>query len=366
MTQYWDCKAKHIPGCPPQDLEREQNMTAAASLLRRGGLVAFPTETVYGLGADARSTDAVERIFAAKGRPADNPLIVHIAELDELGAFVQPPSPLALRLMQAFWPGPLTMVLSVRPGVLSPRVTAGLDTVGVRMPDHPLALQLIRAAGCPVAGPSANRSGRPSPTSAAHVLEDLDGRIDGVLDGGPTGIGVESTVVELVTGEDGAELVRILRPGGVTREQLQHWVDHVEVDGEGDKSSPSDPTFTPRSPGLKYTHYAPEGSLTVIQGEPERMLSWIRAKTTAVQDSGLRTGWLTFDDHVRQAAADVVVSCGDRKQPEEMARRLYAALRQMDEQQVQVIYAEACPENGIGAAVLNRILKASGGRFVQI
>ncbi|MDU2242484.1 MAG: L-threonylcarbamoyladenylate synthase, partial [Paenibacillus sp.] len=196
--------------------EEAAGLKEAAAVLASGGTVAFPTETVYGLGADARNTAAVEEIFAAKGRPSDNPLIVHIADVSQLDGLVTEVNETARRLMEAFWPGPLTLVLPVAEGAVSPRVTAGLSTVGVRMPAHDVALRLIAAAGCPVAAPSANRSGRPSPTLASHVGEDLSGRIDGIVDGGPTGVGLESTVVE--AGRDG--VVTVLRPGGITAEQL--------------------------------------------------------------------------------------------------------------------------------------------------
>ncbi|MEK4664838.1 L-threonylcarbamoyladenylate synthase, partial [Priestia sp. FSL H7-0729] len=222
------------------------DLQAAAACLRQGQTVAFPTETVYGLGADARSTAAVEAVFVAKGRPSDNPLIVHIAHRDQLDALVTEVNETAEALMAAFWPGPLTLVLPVRKGAVSPRVTAGLDTVAVRMPDHPVALQLIAAAACPVAAPSANRSGRPSPTLASHVREDLDGRIGGIVDGGPTGVGVESTVVQV--GDDGT--VTILRPGGITAEQLSAVAARVATDpallAEG---SPGVGSPAPRSPG---------------------------------------------------------------------------------------------------------------------
>lgn len=244
------------------------DLQAAAACLRQGKTVAFPTETVYGLGADARSTEAVDAVFAAKGRPSDNPLIVHIAHRDQLHELVTEVNETAEALMSAFWPGPLTLVLPVRPGAVSPRVTAGLDTVAVRMPDHPVALPLIAAAACPVAAPSANRSGRPSPTLAAHVREDLDGRIGGIVDGGPTGVGVESTVVQ--ASDDGT--VTILRPGGITAEQLFAVAARVATDpallaegSAGDSTSPA-----PRSPGMKYTHYAPAGRCAWWRGRPQR------------------------------------------------------------------------------------------------
>lgn len=235
-------------------------ISEAAALLRSGETVAFPTETVYGLGADARNTAAVEAVFAAKGRPSDNPLIVHIARREELGRLVTEVHPVAEALIDAFWPGPLTLVLPVRPGVLSPLVTAGLDTVGVRMPDHPVALALLRAADCPVAAPSANRSGRPSPTLAAHVLEDLAGYIGGVLDGGAAGVGLESTVVQVQP--DGT--VAVLRPGGITAEQLAA-VTGTEAAAAKPAASSSP---APRAPGMKYTHYARAARLASYAAPP--------------------------------------------------------------------------------------------------
>lgn len=264
-TQWWDVRClvpvNNTDGGVSDETSAEQTRIAAekgireaAVLLQAGETVAFPTETVYGLGADARSTKAVEAVFAAKGRPSDNPLIVHVSDADQLEGMVAEINDTARALMNMFWPGPLTLVLPVVPQALSSRVTAGLDTVGVRMPDHPIALRLIAEAGCPLAAPSANRSGRPSPTLAQHVREDLEGRIGGILDGGPTGVGLESTVVQAA--DDGT--VTILRPGGVTAEQLAAVARAVVLDpalaatpGE-DADSPA-----PRSPGMKYTHYAP-------------------------------------------------------------------------------------------------------------
>lgn len=262
-------------------------ISEAAALLRSGETVAFPTETVYGLGADARNTTAVEAVFAAKGRPSDNPLIVHIARREDLERLVTEVHPVASALIDAFWPGPLTLVLPVRPGVLSPLVTAGLDTVGVRMPDHPVALALLRAADCPVAAPSANRSGRPSPTLASHVLEDLAGYIGGVLDGGAAGVGLESTVVQVQP--DGTAAV--LRPGGITAEQLAAVTGteaaaakpaagaNTPAGASGGGSVPVPPAAepgvgeagsspAPRAPGMKYTHYARAARLASYAAPP--------------------------------------------------------------------------------------------------
>ncbi|WP_308722725.1 L-threonylcarbamoyladenylate synthase [Paenibacillus polysaccharolyticus] len=340
------------------------DLQAAAACLRQGETVAFPTETVYGLGADARSTEAVEAVFAAKGRPSDNPLIVHIAHRDQLHELVTEVNATAEALMAAFWPGPLTLVLPVRPGAVSPRVTAGLDTVAVRMPDHPVALPLIAAAACPVAAPSANRSGRPSPTLAAHVREDLDGRIGGIVDGGPTGVGVESTVVQ--AGDDGT--VTILRPGGITAEQLSAVAARVATDpallaegSGGDSNSPA-----PRSPGMKYTHYAPAGALCVVEGPPVAVAAWTRAALAEAAQRGERTAVLAFAEHAEQYRADAVFSLGNASELQEAARRLYAALRSCDEQGATYIVAEACSREGLGAAVMNRLLKAAGNQLIQV
>ncbi|OOC63804.1 threonylcarbamoyl-AMP synthase [Paenibacillus ihbetae] len=343
--------------------EEEQALHEAGRVLAGGGLVAFPTETVYGLGADAGSTEAVERIFAAKGRPSDNPLIVHISDLSQLDDLALRINDTERALMKAFWPGPLSLVLPVKPGAVSPRVTAGLDTVAVRMPDHPAALALIRAAGCPLAAPSANRSGRPSPTLAGHVLEDLAGAIDGVLDGGPAGVGVESTVVQ--AGEDGA--VTVLRPGGVTAEQLAAVAASVRLDpaltsAAGEAESPA-----PRSPGMKYTHYAPKGAMCVVQGrDADAVAARIAAELEAAARRGEVTGVLSFDEHIGRYRADVAVPLGRQAAPEEAARRLYAGLRRFDEAGTTFILAEACPEEGLGAAVMNRLLKAAGHRVIDV
>lgn len=343
--------------------EARQALQEAGQLLAQGGTVAFPTETVYGLGADAGNTEAVERVFAAKGRPSDNPLIVHISEITQLEGLVEHVNETERALMASFWPGPLSLVLPVKPGAVSTRVTAGLDTVAVRMPDHQAALALISAAGCPLAAPSANRSGRPSPTLASHVLEDLAGAIDGVLDGGPAGVGVESTVVQV--DEDGA--VTVLRPGGVTAEQLAAVAASVRQDpallrAAGEAESPA-----PRSPGMKYTHYAPKGAMCVVQGaRADAVSARIAAELEAAARRGEVTGVLSFDEHIGHYRADVAVSLGSLAAPEEAARRLYAGLRRFDEEGATFILAEACPEQGLGAAVMNRLLKAAGHHTITV
>lgn len=374
-TKYWT----------PADGDAGLNEAAAA--LAAGGVVAFPTETVYGLGADARSEAAAERIFAAKGRPSDNPLIVHLADASDVEALASGVSPLERELMAAFWPGPLTLVLPVRPGAVAARVTAGLDTVAVRVPAHETARRLIAAAGCPVAAPSANRSGRPSPTRAQHVLDDLDGRIDGVLDGGPTGVGVESTVVRVLGGD-----VHILRPGGVTAEQLRAAVGEagrIVAGGAGDaapdagsagpvaggaavgaaagssaSAAAEDASGAPRSPGVKYAHYAPAGVMAIAFGAPEAVRAAVQAAVDAARRRGELAGVLCCDEHAGFYSADAVIALGPRAAPEAAAQALYAALRECDARGLRFIAAEAFPEEGLGAALMNRMRKAAGGRVL--
>ncbi|WP_400162244.1 L-threonylcarbamoyladenylate synthase [Brevibacillus sp. TJ4] len=332
----------------------------AASLLREGEVVAFPTETVYGLGANALSNEAVEKIFWAKGRPSDNPLIVHIGSKEQLSMVASQLPEKAERVIEAFWPGPLTVILPRTDRVAS-LVTAGLDSVGVRMPDHPMALALLREAGIPIAAPSANRSGRPSPTTASHVQADLDGRIAGILDGGLTGVGVESTVLDVT-----AEPPMILRPGGITREQLEAVIGPVAVDPSFEVGA----VETPRSPGMKYTHYAPEGEMWLVAGEFSQVRQKKAEMLRQARQHGLKTGVLTTDEHLdfwRDVAdADVVFSVGSSARLEEVAQRLYAVLRQFDDANVQFIVSEAFSRDGLGMAVMNRLEKAAGGRILSV
>ncbi|PWW08435.1 L-threonylcarbamoyladenylate synthase [Paenibacillus cellulosilyticus] len=363
-----------LPGA--DDQAARGAIAEAAQLLSGGGVVAFPTETVYGLGADARQTSAVEQVFAAKGRPSDNPLIVHIADESQLEGLVQPVGDTERALMRRFWPGPLTIVMPAVPGAVSPRVTAGLDTVAVRMPQHDVALRLIAAAGCPVAAPSANRSGRPSPTLADHVREDLDGRIDGLVDGGPTGVGLESTVVMV----EAPGVVRILRPGGVTAEQLREVVPTVLLDetlaGLDSGQAPStaapeqqlhaEPQAAPRSPGMKYAHYAPRGTMLLVNGDASQACDYIQREVAAAAARGEVTGVLTYEEHKHYFTADEVVVCGSLEQLETAAQGLYAALREFDVRGVESIWAEACPSDGIGLALMNRLAKAAANRIVYV
>ncbi len=323
----------------------DASIRRAAALLRAGELVAFPTETVYGLGADALNAEASARIFAAKGRPADNPLIAHIAgESGLAGLIAGEPCACARKLMRAFWPGPMTLIFPKSPRV--PReVTAGLDTVAVRMPSHPVARALISAAQTPIAAPSANRSGRPSPTTAAHVLEDMEGRIPLILDGGPCEVGLESTVVD-VTGAR----PRILRPGGVTLEMLEGVVGDVDVD-EGVLHQLQAGSQA-RSPGMKYKHYAPKGEVTIVTG-PRAAQEIARLYDAA---DG-RAAILAFSqaDYGARRVYRLKNAPGE----------LFAALRQLDEDGMETIYAEDVPTAGVGLAVMNRLMRAAAFRVVE-
>ncbi len=326
----------------------EENIRLAGKILAQGGLVAFPTETVYGLGADAKNENAVRKIFEAKERPADNPLIVHIADKKELNGFVRDITKKAEKLMDLFWPGPLTMIFQRVQGV-SDVVTAGLDTVAIRMPADPTARALIRAAGVPIAAPSANRSGRPSPTSAKYVMEDLNGRIDAVLDGGDCAVGVESTVLDM-----SGEIPTLLRPGGVTLEQLQ------EVLGEVKGGKSVQGAEVPKSPGMKYKHYAPRAEVRIVSGSLEEI------KRYAVRKCKTRkVGVLTFDECTGEFHKMIVRSLGNIQHPEQAANRLFRSLRELDEEGAELILAPEIPQEGMWLAVRNRLYKAAGERIVN-
>jgi len=354
-TQLWHISAE---ASAEDAASNKKVIQEAAHLLRSGGTVAFPTETVYGLGADARNADAVAAIFSAKGRPSDNPLIVHIADRDQLDELVLPYSELVDSLMNRFWPGPLTIVFPALPGVLPSTVTAGLSTVAIRMPANEVALRLITDSGCPIAAPSANRSGRPSPTQADHVQQDLGGRIDGIVDGGPAVVGVESTVIEVV-----GETIRILRPGGITTEELREVGSQVEEDA-GALSALGEEA--PRSPGMKYAHYAPQGSMQLVKGNLDAVAAYINAASAQASKQGERTGVLAFAEHADRFIADDVVIVGSIAEPKSVAQGLYAALRSFDDRQTDRIWAEACAEDGIGRALMNRLAKAAGHHIMNV
>ena len=338
-----------------KNLEKaEGGIKKAAALLRQGGLVAFPTETVYGLGASAYSGEGVEKIFRAKGRPPDNPLIVHLDRLDTLQDLAVDIPSHAWLLAARFWPGPLTLVLKKSPRVPL-EVTAGLETVALRMPLHPVALALIREAGFPLAAPSANLSGRPSPTRVEHVVEDLAGKVKIILDGGPCLVGLESTVLD-ITGEKPL----LLRPGAVTLEELQEVLGEVEI--------PPDLSYKDRaapSPGLKYRHYAPRAPMFLVEGSRDQMAEKMKEICRERRERGEKVGLLVSRENRDLFEGEVVEVLGPRNHPAEMAARLFYALRRLDSLGVDFILAETFEEKGIGLALMNRLRKAASGRVIK-
>jgi len=336
--------------------EYNSEIVDIAKRFKSGQVIAFPTETVYGLGANALNSDAIKRIFEAKGRPSDNPLIIHIASEGQLEGLVEEVDEKSKLLMQRFWPGPLTIIFKKKSGI-SDLVTAGLSTVAIRMPSHPVALALIKAADLPIAAPSANRSGKPSPTNAEHVKHDLDGRIDGIVDGGPTGVGVESTVID-VSGEKPI----VLRPGGVTVEELEAVLGEVELDPAIIEQSEK-----PRSPGMKYTHYAPSGEMWIVQGEPTKVVNKINNITSEIIAKGKRVGVITTNEHKDLFPyANLVLNFGTRDNIYPIAEHLYEALRRFDLEQIDYILAEGFSEEGIGLAIMNRLKKAASGNMINL
>ena len=335
----------------------KESLSLAADLLRSGQLVAFPTETVYGLGADALNADAVLSVFAAKGRPADNPLIVHIYDRSQLDGLCVVPDK-ALPLMDAFWPGPLTILFEKLPAVPD-AVTAGLPTVAVRLPSHPVASAMLRACSLPVAAPSANSSGRPSPTLASHVLEDLRGRIPLILDGGPCEVGLESTVLDLCHGEP-----TILRPGGVTKEMLES-VLHTEVRLAGSILRPLRPDEKALSPGMRYKHYAPKGQVTLVEGNPDAVVARLRELYRQESAAGRKTCVLCFSEHMDALRDCFPHDIGSRNNMSEIAHRLFLMLRVLDEEGMESVFSEVVPPEGVGLAVMNRLGRAAAFRIIQ-
>ncbi len=325
-------------------------LNEAALWIKQDEVVAFPTETVYGLGANALSESAVNKIFKAKGRPSDNPLIVHISNKKQLENLVTSIPAVGYKLMDKFWPGPLTLVLEKGRDVAS-GVTAGLSTVAIRMPDHPVAQSLIEKAGVPVAAPSANTSGKPSPTEASHVMEDLHGRIAAIVDGGKAGVGVESTVLDLTVTPP-----MILRPGGVTKEEIEKVIGKVQLDQALENEGQA-----PKSPGLKYKHYAPNAKFVLVSGSDTFIQELIDSKT----QQGERVGVLTTDESLNHYSAAVKISCGQRQDISSVARNLYRALREFNEHELDIIYSEVFPYEGVGEAVMNRLKKAANGNIIR-
>lgn len=334
----------------------EASLALAARLLADGELVAFPTETVYGLGAHALDAEAVCGIFTAKGRPADNPLIVHIHDRSQLKDICEV-NDLAIRLMDAFWPGPLTIILP-RKAAVPDVVTAKLDTVAVRMPSHPVAMAMLKACGLPIAAPSANRSGKPSPTSAQHVLDDMDGRIPLILDGGESDVGLESTVISLV-----GEKPCILRPGGVTKAMLEGVIGPVDL--AGSILRPLEKGEKALSPGMMYKHYSPDGQVTLIEGEESAVVEALRRLYAHADSEGHRACVMCFTEHVEALADCHPHDIGSKDDPAEVARRLFATLRALDDEKMDVIFSEVVPPEGVGLAVMNRLGRAAAFRTVQ-
>jgi L-threonylcarbamoyladenylate synthase len=336
-----------------------EEIQKAADIIQKGGLVAFPTETVYGLGADAFNGYAVRRLFEAKKRPLDNPPIVHIAEVSEVKALVEEVPPQAERVMKKFWPGPLTLVFK-RSKKVPKESTAGLDTIAIRIPKHPVAQALIRQSKRPIAAPSANLSGKPSPTTAGHVFEDLDGRIDAIIDGGSANIGVESTVLDLSVTPP-----MILRPGGSPYEtlkaELQELVLHPFV-----KSEVELPLGEIRSPGMRHKHYAPKAEVVLVEGTVEGAVEKIKTLTQEYKTKGYRVAVLGTDETLQAYNSDVTMSMGSRRNLASIAQNLFRLLREVDTKGADVILAESVPQEGLGLAVMNRLRKASGYHIIKV
>lgn len=329
----------------------------AGEVIKAGGLVAFPTETVYGLGGDALNPASSKKIYEAKGRPSDNPLIVHIADMEALPAIVKSVPETAKKLAKAFWPGPLTMIMEK--SELVPReTTGGLDTVAVRMPSDAAALSFIRASGGYVAAPSANRSGRPSPTRAEYVVQDLGGRIEMILDGGDATLGLESTIIDLTV-----EPPAILRPGFITAEMLRQKLGRVTAD---ETLFDADSGQAPKAPGMKYRHYAPRGELIIVRGKTEAVIAYINERLSESRKNNKKTGVIATDETAGNYEADVLRSVGKRADATETARRLYRILREFDDEGVEQIYSESFEGEGVMQAVMNRLLKAAGHKVVEM
>ena len=333
-------------------------MKEACDLIRAGELVAFPTETVYGLGADALHPEASKKIYAAKGRPSDNPLIVHISKFEDLVSIAREVPPQAKKLADAFWPGPLTMIFP-KSDIVPYGTTGGLDTVAIRMPDHPVALELIRRSGVPIAAPSANTSGRPSPTKAEHVMEDLHGKIPMILDGGAVMVGVESTIIDFT------EIVPvILRPGWITKESMEEFLGCEVLMNTSLKASDHG---IPRAPGMKYKHYAPKAEMVLVLGDDqEKVVDHINQLAKEQKEQGKKIGIIASDETKDLYQADEVVSVGQRAHLETVTAHLYDVLREFDHKDVDMIYSEGFEGEPLSEAIMNRMVKAAGHEILRI
>ena len=330
----------------------------AAEAIRKGGIVAFPTETVYGLGADALNSEAVKKIFVAKRRPPDNPIIVHVANKEDVYKLARKVPKVAEKLMTEFWPGPLTLVLK-RSKVVPNITVVGLDTIAIRMPNNKVALTLIAESKVPIAAPSANLAGKPSPTTAKHVINDLAGRIDAILDVGPTNIGVESTVLDLTTNPP-----QILRPGGVPYEKLLRVLGRVKLHPVAIADRKLHVVQT-RSPGMKHKHYAPNAEVVVVEGELNAIMKKVQELANFHKNKGKKVGIMATNESKSTYRANIVKSLGSRENLTTVARNLFRLLREFDEEKVDIIIAEGIPLKGLGLAVMNRLRKAASFNIVR-
>lgn len=338
---------------PDRELLKE-----AGELLKKGALVAFPTETVYGLGGDGLQEDAAARIYAAKGRPSDNPLILHIADIKALEVLAVDIPELAYRLAERFWPGPLTMILK-KSSVVPYATTGGLDTVAVRMPSDEIAREIIRVSETYIAAPSANLSGRPSPTKAEHVIEDLSGRIEMIVDGGDSDIGLESSIIDL-----SGDVPMILRPGFITKEDFEQIVAEVQYDSAVLATKPQE-SIVAKAPGMKYRHYAPKGQITIVEGETTAVVKKINAMVAEQQKQNVRAAVLCAEETREQYCCEHVFSLGSLKSEKEISAHLFAALRAFDTEQMEVIYSESFEETKLAKAIMNRLRKAAGYQIIK-
>ncbi len=329
----------------------------AGELIRQGELVAFPTETVYGLGGDALKPDSSRKIYAAKERPSDNPLIIHIAKWEDIYCICENIPESAQKLAEVFWPGPLTMILPKKP-IVPLETTGGLETVAVRLPSHPVARAFIEAAGGFVAAPSANKSGRPSPTLAKYVKEDMEGNIPLILDSGAVGIGVESTIIDLTE-----DIPMILRPGFVTKEMLEQVLGEVKMDAALMEVASS---VAPKAPGMKYRHYAPKGNLLVVMGKDRDVIRYVNDACRKATAEGKKTGVICTSENADSYTADSVKIIGSKTEESTIAHGLYQCLRECDDEGLEVIFTESFPTEGIGQAIMNRLLKAAGHQMIQV
>ncbi len=341
-------------GCPNQ-----QVIQKAADILRQGGLVAFPTETVYGLGGNGLDGEVCKKIYAAKGRPSDNPLILHISQISELRPIVKEIPPIAGKIMDAFWPGPITLIFK-KADCVPAEITGGFDTVAVRFPSHQTACAIIRQTGLPIAAPSANSSGKPSPTRASHVEYDLGGKIDMIVDGGPTEVGLESTILD-VSGEK----AMLLRPGVITREMIEEVIGEIAVDPA--VTAKPEQNVAPKAPGMKYTHYSPKAAVLLVKGSTkEAVAKKINAMAAEAEKTGKQVGIMATEQTKVLYTHGTVLSVGDREKPETIGAGLFNMLRKFDFLGMDVIYSEVFEETGEGMAIMNRLNKAAGYHTIEI